>query len=1070
MNTESTSPTDNPHAQSLISGQKLAGCYILQREISADPIFPVWLATDEVLGKEVSLYFIPKSVVEDSRGMSELRIEVKRNRQLIHPGIVRVYDLVEDGEVAAISMDRLDGESLASVLKGRKNFNPDEIADWLKQLAATLDDAHRVQLIHRDLAPSNIYMKPGGGVVLANFGISRCLRDSLERSRSISREDSHLSSMSPQQLDGDRPTKQDDIYGLGTLTFELLTRAAPFSGQEIVAAIRSSSAPAIREARGGEVPEAWERFVSACMAKKPEARPASCVEAVGIFSSSQTVTLAPPAPAPVQEQPVVEQKAAETFAQPASGASVSLQGATENAAPAKDEGQIPPVPPKSPFRPPGAKPGFAPNFPELERPATRWQPIAIVALLAGVAGYAIYSKQGDDASTAEGGGLPPGIEQVDDNNAANAGSVMKPAITPPEVLAPPIDFPDTTPLAAIGAPGSPESPDKTAAEIAVIEPSNPTPKPGTGPKPLVKKPLITIGATSPTPVAPPPVAPTLKPVEAATPPVVAIAPTVAVKPVLGAVKIPVMPVVPAKIQITPTTEPAELEKMLVERLQVELELKDAISNAEQAQQEVTAQTNAGKKSQEAARIALEDRRRVLAPAIRENEALLTDLKKREEDLKKAEAAAQEAKKAADAAKATLEAMSKESAAKIEAAKKADEELKVLALMLADSARQNDEIAKTQTQAQSLRQQAALGLLQVEKDKALLSAAIEKSRAVAAEAMRVKNQTKIAEIAKQMQPIELEIKKSTDVLAQLKDLGDAGAAASKPIEERLETSKAQLKKLRDEATALGGAPDAKLPPMALPEKKTEPLKTPPKQAENAENSLGMKFTKVGDVDFSVYLVTRKDFEVFAAEKGMKGGAWRSPGFAQEADHPVVNVTWKEADAFCKWLTDKERKGGVLATDRAYRLPTDMEWSMAAGLPAETGATPEARDLGVDGIFPWGSAWPPPAGAGNYAGEETNSEVRLADYRDEYQWTSPVGKFNANSAGLFDMGGNVWQWTADYFNESKERRVLRGGSWYNGGMRQSLLASCRYHAKPDESNDTYGFRLVRANASGKNTAAR
>lgn len=1117
MHTEPTA-TATATTHPLHSGLKLAGCYILQRDISLDPAFPVWVAQDEVLGKEVSLHFIPKSVISDVRGMTELRQEVKRNRQLIHPGIVRVYDLVEDGDFAAISMDRIDGDSLNSILMRRNRLEPEEIAPWFKQLAATLDDAHRVQLFHRDLAPSNLFVKESGQIVIAGFGISRCLRDSLERSRSISREDSHLAYMSPQQLDGDRPSKQDDLYGLGVLAFELLTGGAPFSGHDIVAAIRTVSAPALSNARGGAVPEQWERFVSACMAKKADARPASCADAVALLSGGESshapAVAAIPEPQPASEQRVaapvrseaiaapamepVRSPAKESDVRPAAASEAPAVKATVKTEAAAESQLPPPPPPKAPSKPPGTKPGFSPNFPELERPGMRWQPVAVVALLAGIVGYAVYNKSGDPADQAGSG--TAGVEEVL-SNVPGSGDVKPPGAgdgaTAPDPSVPPKSPLDVVVGTGPGAepPGPESEPQKQPLTdpnpgpavgkppVAVIQPeavATETPKSGQGPKPPVKKPLITVGNTpapkpgdSQPPVDPgiavipngpkPPVpAPTPEPGKETVAPVALVANTPAAA---LSVKLPAMPAVPAKVQIPPVVDASELEKMLAERVTAEAALKGVISETEKAQQEIVKNADATKKAQDAARKALDERRKALAPVIRENETLMSDLKKREDELKKAEAAALEARKAADAAKAAFDALTAGAAAKLEGAKKADEEIKALAQGIADIARQGEELAKTQTQAVSLRQQAALGLQQIEKEKITLSSALEKARAAAAEAMRAKNQAAIFELVKQMQPLEAEIKKTSDVLAQLKELGDAGAAASKPIQERLDSAKKQLGKLREEAAALGGAG----PIEAAPEKKTEIPKAAPKRAENAENSLGMRFVKIGAVEFAVYPVTRSNFEVFAAEKGLKGGAWRSPGFAQEPDHPVVNVTWKEADAFCKWLTERERKSGVISPEESYRLPTDLEWSMAAGLPPETGATPEERDLGIDGVFPWGGDWPPPAGAGNYAGEETNSEVRLEGYRDEYQWTSPVGKFKPNGFGLFDMGGNVWQWTADYSNATKERRALRGGSWYNGGMRQTLLSACRYASKPDEINDTYGFRVVRS-AVPKTAAAK
>ena len=67
---------------------------------------------------------------------------------------------------------------------------------------------------------------------------------------------------------------------------------------------------------------------------------------------------------------------------------------------------------------------------------------------------------------------------------------------------------------------------------------------------------------------------------------------------------------------------------------------------------------------------------------------------------------------------------------------------------------------------------------------------------------------------------------------------------------------------------------------------------------------------------------------------------------------------------------------------------------------------------------------------------------------------------NKYGLYDMGGNVWQWCMDTWNTESKTKVLRGASWYNGALKLSLLSSCRVHAAPDSSTDNYGFRIVRA----------
>jgi formylglycine-generating enzyme required for sulfatase activity len=247
-----------------------------------------------------------------------------------------------------------------------------------------------------------------------------------------------------------------------------------------------------------------------------------------------------------------------------------------------------------------------------------------------------------------------------------------------------------------------------------------------------------------------------------------------------------------------------------------------------------------------------------------------------------------------------------------------------------------------------------------------------------------------------------------------------------------------------------------------------------------NSLGMKFVPVAgtQVLFSIWDTRVQDFEAFVADtnydatEGMwslgkdgwkkRGAIWREPGFSQGPNHPVVGVSWNDAKKFCQWLTGREQGSGVLPRGRVYRLPTDAEWSAGVGLQGEEGTNPEEKHLKIN-LFPWGKKWPPPKGAGNYAGEEAKTRdwsaewVVIEGYNDGYPRTSPVGSFAANVNGLYDMGGNVWQWCEDWYDAWEKYRVVRGGSCYDG-IPAPLLASSRYNYAPDYRGGNIGIRCV------------
>jgi formylglycine-generating enzyme required for sulfatase activity len=220
-----------------------------------------------------------------------------------------------------------------------------------------------------------------------------------------------------------------------------------------------------------------------------------------------------------------------------------------------------------------------------------------------------------------------------------------------------------------------------------------------------------------------------------------------------------------------------------------------------------------------------------------------------------------------------------------------------------------------------------------------------------------------------------------------------------------------------------------------------------------NSLGMKFVPVPGVkvSFCVHPTRRQDYAAFARANAGAATDWemavalnKAP-VGREATHPVVMVSWNEANAFCKWLSETETKrNGQPIT---YRLPTWAEWRAARG----------------NDPYPWGNENSPPKGAGNYADEAARrifgaNFVIIPNYDDGYATTSPVGSFHANPFGLFDFGSNVQEWSADQDLGSGEMLVM-GASWKDAAA--DALA-CRekpqYHESVDSRRPFIGFRCV------------
>ena len=1016
------------------AGQKLANCYGLTRRLDSGDGPEIWLAVDDVLGKEVSLHFIPSALLGDAESMSGLRQEVKRTRQLIHPNILRVYDLVEEGDWAAVSMDAIAGASLAAKLSQTNNagLQPSELQPWLSQLFQTLDDAHKIKVTHRDLSPVDLLLGEDGKLRVKNFGISRFIADAL--ARVSGKADARLAARSPQQLAGAAPTPLDDIYAVGSLLFEALAGRLPFSGKDLAAQIASTVAQPIGQVVPG-IPESWQKVIAACLEKNPASRPQTATQ-VGAILTAPMASEAAPAVEPVAE--VVAQAVevvAETSGETKTSSETS-EGSKRSESPAtlSEKKSDPSASPRASAQ----KAGF---------------PVLGLAVAAGLivialAGY--FSNAGGkrvsfpEPAVAQ---VPPEPAEESDlrtvsNKLENSSLLAAPALPAPEPTAP-------------------------AAPAPVVE-SIPDAAPA------VETPQLLASAA----------------------PVVAL-----VAPVIAA---------PARRPAPVAAAPAGDEEKLVEEKAAAVEAaKQAALDAEKAHAEMLKKQQQAAAAVAEAEKALALKSKAVGPVKKAADEALAQRKKLEDEQKAADLAAQQARQLADekarsaaAAKkaiAELEAKNKE---KLAAQEKAEAEIMTLQKDLADRQESGASVAKdaAATKAARAKHLAVIKQSEQELDQAKLAAAEARRLREEAEAERRKLGQELADMQKMMDKKRAEIE---DRLKRLEKADPKPPVAvpvaepvklpePKPIEKPAIPAPAPKPVVATPppATPLPAipAPVAVVPKPAAPEPAPAPvappapvaavkpvpaatelaMKTDPEKALPAptpktpggENSLGLKFVPVGDVEFCVWQTRVKDFEAFAKAVNLKSSAWKSPGFKQSPDHPVVNVTWVEAVAFCKWLTEEERKTGALAANQFYRLPTDVEWSKAVGLSEESGKTPEARDMGVSDVYPWGNQWPPPPKSGNYTGEETGSDVAIKGYDDGFPWTSPVGSFTPNKLGLYDMGGNVWQWCMDTWNSDSKAKVLRGASWYNGALKLSLLSSCRVRASPESSTDNYGFRVVRA----------
>jgi serine/threonine protein kinase len=262
--------------------------YEIQAKIGEGGMGEVYRASDSRLGRTVAIKILPANLSERAEIRDRFEREARVISSLSHPHVCTLYDIGHANGTDYLVMEYLEGESLADRLESKPTLSTREALEIGIQIADALDSAHRKGIVHRDLKPGNI-MCTDSGVKLLDFGLAKAIDVGMSQQsslsilkteaadRSLTQEGTILGTlqyMSPEQLDGKEVDSRADIFALGLVLYEMLCGRKAFEGDSqasLIAAIMTADPPSMAETEP-MTPEALDRVVNACLAKKPDQR------------------------------------------------------------------------------------------------------------------------------------------------------------------------------------------------------------------------------------------------------------------------------------------------------------------------------------------------------------------------------------------------------------------------------------------------------------------------------------------------------------------------------------------------------------------------------------------------------------------------------------------------------------------------------------------------------------------------------------------------------------------------------------------------------------------------------
>lgn len=256
----------------LSSGFLLGDRYELVSRIASGGMADVWEGTDTRLQRAVAVKVMRPSPDEEALFAARFRDEALHSARLLHAIIATLFDYGEDDGLAYLIMELVPGRPLSALLRELRALPSDRVRSIMGQAALALGVAHRARVVHRDVKPANILIRPDGLVKLTDFGIARAM-DAVGHTRhgEIVGTPNYLS---PEQAQGEPATGASDLYSLGVVAHEMLSGRRPFDrGTPVATALCHLTEPP--PPLPDDVPETLAQVIMDCLAKDPADRPSN---------------------------------------------------------------------------------------------------------------------------------------------------------------------------------------------------------------------------------------------------------------------------------------------------------------------------------------------------------------------------------------------------------------------------------------------------------------------------------------------------------------------------------------------------------------------------------------------------------------------------------------------------------------------------------------------------------------------------------------------------------------------------------------------------------------------------